>query len=200
MGILTLVEFHVTSLIKTRLPAGFKFHNLQHTRDVVAAVGEIVAFEDLNIQQWEDLMIAAWFHDTGYTVSVEKHEWHSAVLARKFLKGLMDPIRIRDICQLIDATRLECHPQLLTDLIIRDADTYHLSRSNYQHYMQRLRKEWHILLGKDYPDDCWLKLNLDFLTQHKYQTRYGQHELEKRKRNNIRMLEFQLIDSMLITN
>lgn len=199
MGILASVEFHVTTLIKNELSIGFQFHDLQHTRDVVAAIGEIASYENLNLMEWEDLMIAGWFHDTGFTISSEAHEQKSIFLASSFLREqtLFDDHRIERIANIIAATQAEYCPNCLTERIIKDADTYHLSRPNYHYYLHKLRKEWFENQGENISENDWLRLNLNFLNQHHYYTKYGAEKLDKRKKFNIRMLEFELIDSVL---
>ena len=200
MGLLSLVEFHVTSLLRNALPTGFHFHDLQHTRDVVAAVGDIAISEDLSPEEWEDLMVAGWFHDTGFMVSPATHEIESINMARRFLSEQTPLVhfRIERISKIIAATQIDFPPRSLLEQIIKDADTYHLSKPNYPHYLNKLREEWFEILGKDIPEDQWLQLNLDFLKQHNYYTQYGKKKLAKRKRLNIRMLEFKLIDALII--
>ena len=46
-------------------------YNLKHTEQVVEACKEILSGFDLTEKEKEQLLVAAWFHDTGYYEGAE---------------------------------------------------------------------------------------------------------------------------------
>ena len=81
------VEKHASSLLISELEHVYTYHNLSHTQRVVESSKELIESEKINENDAEDLLIAAWFHDTGYIKGVEKHEEQSVGIASKFLKA-----------------------------------------------------------------------------------------------------------------
>ena len=61
------------------------YHNFQHTSDVVKAAIEIGEKTELNEDQMEMVVLAAWLHDTGYSNGSEDHEKESRNIANNFL-------------------------------------------------------------------------------------------------------------------
>ena len=85
-NLLVEVEKHVSSLLRSELPHTFIYHNLGHTRRVVKSTRELIEGENIPEDQIEQLLIAAWFHDVGYTDGYENHEERSIEVATSFLK------------------------------------------------------------------------------------------------------------------
>lgn len=56
----------------------------------------------------EQLTIAAWFHDTGFTKSIKNHEEESVTIASAFLKMNKNYTEtdIKSVCDLILATKI----------------------------------------------------------------------------------------------
>jgi HD superfamily phosphodiesterase len=50
------------------------YHDCSHTLEVVSAVKELSIAEKLSPLESEMVIIAAWFHDTGYIKGAENHE------------------------------------------------------------------------------------------------------------------------------
>ena len=57
----------VTDLLSNKLSKSIKFHSLQHTQEVVAACQMLADNQQLPEEDRIPLLLAAWFHDTGYT-------------------------------------------------------------------------------------------------------------------------------------
>jgi len=57
----------VTDLLVNKLSKSIKFHTLQHTQEVVNAAEKLAILHQLNDEDKLAVMLAAWFHDTGYT-------------------------------------------------------------------------------------------------------------------------------------
>src|SRR5688500_2745491 len=85
--ILEFTRDYVTELYKTKVDPKFVFHNLHHTQQVVIAAEEVATHYSLNQDDHLVLILAAWFHDTGFRSGhPEEHEKESIRLATEFLQ------------------------------------------------------------------------------------------------------------------
>ena len=97
----------VVELMTNKLPEQYVYHNLQHTLDVVSAAEEIAIHSNLETEQIEVVMAAAYLHDIGYIKNNEQHEDHSITLSREFLDQLgANKKYIEDVIGCIEATKL----------------------------------------------------------------------------------------------
>lgn len=188
-NIILEAEKFVTSYLNENLDPSFVYHNLAHTQRVVNKVKELTEESSLSDAEKQQLILAAWFHDTGFTKTIEGHEKESVAIASEFLKShKVEDGTINAITQLIMATEM-CHPPE-NDLegIIRDADCAHLSSKNYGDYAALLRKEWELTLGKKVSKADWLQENIKFLTAHTFHTPAATSKWEGRKGKNLATL------------
>lgn len=166
------------------------FHNLRHTEDVVAAVKDVGMRSDLNDEEMELVLVAAWLHDLGYKYGAENHEESSARLAEELLERLNVPgKKIKSISSAILSTRLPQKPKTLIEKVLCDADLYHLSNKTFEEKSDLLRQEWKATGFKELTDQEWIQHNIDFMQEHTYHTPYGQTLLEEGKQKNIKRLK-----------
>lgn len=192
-------EKYVTLFLEKNLGSDFHFHNLSHTITVAEAVKEICDEEGTKKHEKNILLVAAWFHDSGYTKMIDQHEDAGAHIAAGFLKSHnIDEADIEIVMNCIIATHYPQYP--LTDLekILCDADLMHLSKKNHSETAGLLRKEWELTRNKIFTDEEWLDLNIQFMTDHSYHTDYGKNKAENRKRKNIQKL-LQIKQSQYVT-
>lgn len=188
-ALINSVSDFVTRFLTKNLSHRFSFHNLQHTKEVVAAANEIAVQHHLSEEECIVLLTAAWFHDCGYTVTYIGHEEESKKIATKFLKDFgCDETFINSVLNCIEATKFPQRANSLIEKILCDADLYHFTRPNYKDYEQALRKEFEIYLGKNYTDEEWQKGNYSLLTEHRYYTSYGREVMEKYKAVTLKLL------------
>lgn len=181
---------HVTKSLPKLLDEKFGFHDLYHTQSVVNAVEQICTGSNVKKHTRNILLVAAWFHDIGYTERIEEHEDIGALHAENFLLEYdIDPADIEIVKSAIIATHYPQHPLTPGEMILCDADMIHLADKNYPIRMNVLRKEWEDTRGKFYSDAEWINLNISFLSAHKYYTEYCQVNCEERKQKNIKKLE-----------
>ena len=69
--ILKDVKHHVITFLSENLSEDLTYHSIHHTKEVVHRVNELASKQDFDEEEVEMLNIAAWFHDTGFTVSTE---------------------------------------------------------------------------------------------------------------------------------
>ena len=168
------------------------FHSQTHTEEVVAAGQNLAEAYPLTQEEVENILIALWFHDLGFTEGWEGHEERSAEMARAFLTGEAVPTeRIDKIVGLIKVTHRDAAPSTISEEIIKDADTSHIGTKGYLQKLALLRTEWEQRQSKKYEEKEWLKLNLQFLEKHKFHTSIAQSTFNDRKRKNILKLQKQ---------
>lgn len=181
---ITLKEY-VFDLFKNSLSQDAVYHNFNHTLQVVEASQEIAVAEKVSDADLEILLIAAWFHDTGYVKGYEKHEEESKKIAKEYLAehGFTDD-KIQRVSDVIDATVMPQTPKSILDKIICDADLFHLGMDNYSKKANLMRSEIEQLCGKSFTDLEWMQENDTFLTSHNYFTNYAFEKLNEQKTLN----------------
>lgn len=189
-NIVAKAQVFVEQLLKEKLPKELLYHNYQHTEAVVKAAEEIGTASKLESDDLENVLLAAWFHDTGFVNSYEGHEDESMKIAEDFLKGENVPqAKIDKITAAILATKNGQQPANEIEKILRDADLYHISKRDYPAVVENLRKEWENVNQSFYTNLEWCQSCFDFVVKSKYYTQYGQEELEKGKNKVLKDLK-----------
>lgn len=185
------VQDFVFNLLKDKLSSSFIYHNFNHTSDVVKAVGILSEQEGIEAIEREMLVVAAWFHDTGYVQGFENHEERSVEIATEFLtQNEKSSAYINQVSVLIRATKYTYIPQTILEKIIKDADFYHFATDNYAERCELLRREWESLKYKQASDLEWAKENLNVLKQcHHYYTDYAIANWQVLKEKNISLIQ-----------
>ncbi len=183
-------EGFVLKLLNESLDSKYVYHNLPHTQRVVQKVQEMTEDAELTETEKENLLLAAWFHDTGFVKQAEGHEVESTKIASQFFedKGL-DKDRIESINEIILATQMEKEPTGELQNIIRDADCAHLGSKSFLDFSELLKREIELTHDKKIKDGEWLDTNLEFLShQHKYYSNYALKNWSLTKSKNISKL------------
>lgn len=172
----------VFELMKTKLPGVYVYHNYKHTEDVVEAVKKIGNKSGLSNEELEIVVLSGWFHDTGFIEKSENHEDVSIEIAKNFLKeNNYKEENIEKVIGCINSTRYPQAPKNVLEEVLCDADLYHLGTKDYDGKSDLLRVEWEKTGDKKYTQLEWLKVNIDFLTTHKFYTKYARKALEEKK-------------------
>jgi len=184
--LITKAEQFVTNYLNENLDSSFVYHNIAHTQRVVAKVNELLEEVDLGDNEKEQLVLAAWFHDTGFTKTVDGHEKESVTIATDFLKSenASEEV-IKSVSEFILATQMNYEPKNNLEGLIKDADCAHLSSKNYPSFSSLLRKEWELTLGKKVTKSEWLQENISFLANHTFYSAQASGKWEKRKGKNL---------------
>lgn len=180
----------VLDLFKEKLPNTFLYHNYNHTSRVVKSTKELIANCEINVKQAELLLLAAWFHDTGYTVKFKGHEKESAKIARSFLKEHgYEEAEIKTVERCILATKLGHQPADILEEIIHDADTSHFAKDYFEKTSEFLRKELALQNIHTCSSEEWTQANIQmFITQHQYYTPYALKNWKPLKDQNLLVL------------
>lgn len=180
------VEQYVVGYLNDHLDPNFVYHNLAHTQRVVGKIDELIEDCDLSDLDKNVLKIAAWFHDTGFTKTIEGHEDESVSIAKAFLESHeVDQNTISAVSDIILATKMGYEPKNQMEGFIRDADCAHVSSKKYDDYASLLRKEIELTQDKVISKPDWLNSNIEFLTNHTFYSNIAAKKWEKRKGKNL---------------
>ncbi len=190
--LLSAVETYVVSLIEKSVAKSFVYHDLQHTRDVVNVCKKLGDAYKLEPNDLTDLLIAAWFHDTGFIKGQENHENRSVEIALSFLHNYaLPPETLSIITRCIQATCVPHSPHSLIEKIICDADLSHLGTDAYWYRNARVREEMVNISGKSMTEEEWLDFEIAFMISHTYQTDIAKALFDKPKKKHIEILNRQ---------
>ncbi|MFK7924070.1 MAG: HD domain-containing protein [Bacteroidia bacterium] len=161
---------YILNRLDQELPINLYYHSPQHTRDVYEAATEIAYHEQIKGDDLRLLQTAALFHDCGFLITYQNHEIVGCQLVAKVLPGFgyTDP-QIKQICEMIMATRIPQAPQDHLSEILCDADLYYLGTQKFYQIGNTLYREF-LDHGIVKDDEAWNRLQLSFLQDHEYFT------------------------------
>jgi len=185
--ILQDAQAQVTELLQNKLSKSIRFHTLQHTQEVVAACELLATSHQISEDDRFALLIAAWFHDTGYSTGEAKdHESASIQIATDFLnKHSVNEELKKRVIDCINTTRIPQNPTTTIERIIADADLFHLGTDDFKEKSRLLKEELIESGGKDLSKKEWRNINIRFLENHKYFTAYGREKLQPVKETHL---------------
>ena len=182
----------VLHLFKNELPNTFIYHNYNHTLRVVKSTKEIIEHSESLVKDQEALLLAAWLHDTGYTVTIDGHEEESAKIAESFLKDNdADDTLIKQVKELILATKMDFDTSSPLEAVIRDADASHFAKDYFDETSEFLRQELQLHGIANYTPSEWINENIKMFTEkHRFHTDYAlKHWKEQKDQNLLSLLE-----------
>ncbi|WP_432671890.1 Pycsar system effector family protein [Flavobacterium sp. SM2513] len=190
MTIVENAEKFVNQLFKDNLSLDYIYHNFNHTLGVVQNTRLLLRAEGISDDDAEVLLLAAWFHDTGYIKGFENHEEVSIKIARDFLEEHnYDSSKISVISQLIQKTKIDEIPVTQLEKIIRDADWSHFGNPNYFQFCNLLRYEFSLTRKMKFSDLEWSTENQKvFNNVHVFYTAYAKANWQPIKDANAKIL------------
>jgi uncharacterized membrane-anchored protein YitT (DUF2179 family)/predicted metal-dependent HD superfamily phosphohydrolase len=183
------LKTYVFNRLTTDLPPHITYHNVEHTKSVVAAVENLGVRENIKEIDLVLLKTAALLHDFGFLQTHLEHEKISCEMARNLLPSYnYSGLEIDAICEMIMATKLPQSPKNHLDELLCDADLSYLGTSEYEKYAERLFEEFKVL-GTVTSESEWQTRQINFLKTHQYFTETGKKELESTKQKNLENLQ-----------
>jgi predicted metal-dependent HD superfamily phosphohydrolase len=176
-------EEYVFNLFRDKLPGDYVYHNFNHTSTTVKACKKLSKSYNMTSRDYEVLLLAAWFHDTGYINAYEGHEEESVKLMKAYLHGNYPDDNIKEIEALILSTKFQTVPDGSMQEILHDADYISLGSKNFNLRAELLQIEWERILDKTYTEDEWAQIQLKFLIDTNFKTedavlKYNEQRLE----------------------
>lgn len=188
--ILAAAKAYAQEHFEKYISSKYVYHNWDHICDVVKSLKDLSKGYDLNPDDWEILLLAAWFHDLGYDQGREGHEERSGAYAETFLNKHSYPEeKTARVLQCIQATKMPHEPEGLLEKLLLDADLSHLGSKTYWNRCGRVRLE--LAQTQDWlmSEKEWVDFEVDFLQNHKYHSEIGKKLYQERKQKHIKQLK-----------
>ena len=178
-------EFIIKRL-KNGLSPDLRYHNIEHTFDVLQSVEKLCQMENINGHDLLLIKTAALFHDSGMLIRYENHEEASTELTRTFLPefGYTDQ-DIEIIDKMIITTKLPQKATTHLEQVLCDADLDYLGRDDFFMIAHKLKYEWNKLNINKVSLTRWYELQRDFLETHTYFTKSAIKLHQKKKSQNL---------------
>ena len=188
--LLRAVEAYVERYIQDEVDPQFVYHNFQHTCAVVEAARELADHYDVSEDDRLAIVLAAWFHDVGYSGGWEGHEERSVEIARNWLtkQEVDDAELVENITGAIRATKMDAKPQTFLEEIVADADLSHLGDLSYWDRCGRVRQEFALTRDMIMSDQEWIDFELKFMLNHEYYTEAAREMFGDRKSKHVKQL------------
>jgi len=184
--IIKKTEVYVSDLFREKLSPKLIYHNYAHTLDVVNNSRKIGKKSGLSDDELEIVTLAAWFHDTGYTIDYSTHEEKGKSLAESFLTANNYPAeKTAAVLNCIEATKVPQSPQNIMEQVVCDADLIHFGSEDFFEYSDVLKNEWETLGIKKVSEIDWYKTSVELLSTHKYFTAYARKKFEPQQAVNL---------------
>ncbi len=180
---------HILNRLEKELPEHLYYHGHRHTLDVMRSAKVIAASEKITSEQSEVLMVAAAYHDCGFLTQYQNHEEEGCKIARESLPEFgFDQATIDQICEMIMATKVPQQPRSKLAEVLCDADLDYLGTDRFSPIGDQLFHE--LIYIKAISDrETWDKIQLKFLSAHKYFTRFGKEQRQPTKEMHIENLK-----------
>ncbi len=180
----------VRGILTSKAPDWAIYHSYEHTVETVEAAREIAEGSKLDRDETEVVLLAAWFHDTGYTECCDGHEERSSVIAREFLGENGYPAgKTEQVARCILSTKVPQTPADILEQVICDADMVHLGRKRFFRKNELIRMEMERRDGRPMTEVEWLTICSNFVSSHRFHTRYAHGEYQARKMKNLLALQ-----------
>lgn len=187
------ISERVLSVLEKELDPRLTYHNLAHTKDVMAQVVRIAKGEEINDPKDVLLLrIAALFHDTGFLHTYKHHEERSCEIMWDHLKDeKLDPEDIDKIKGMIMATKIPQTPYNKLEEIICDADLDYLGRNDFEKISNGLKEEF-LIYGVIKGEADWDPLQIRFFEAHSYFTKTCKEGRDPKKQEHLQQLKARL--------
>jgi len=170
--------------LQNELSKDLHYHGMHHTLDALKTCDLYLRHIKIDPHDARLLRLGILFHDIGFTISNEEHEYKGSIIARDLLTQFGFKTKDIDvIVGLILSTKIPQSPKTLLENMICYIDLDYLGRSDFYEISESLYEELQVTIGLKNKND-WNKIQVKFLEAHKYHTDFAiknrQPEKEKR--------------------
>ena len=179
---------HLTTKLEIGLPQWLTYHNVQHTKEVVASAQYLAKKEGVSHRDYLLVSTAAAFHDAGFLEGYEEHETLSCNIARKYLPRFgYSGEEIDTVCTLIMVTRAPQIPSNQLEEILCDADLHYLGTDRYDAISENLFLEF-LKVGIVQNRAEWNAKQTQFLSEHRFFTPTAIAEYASKKEEHFKRI------------
>ncbi len=183
-------ELFIRDLFEKEIHENLRYHDILHTEYVANQAERIGKSSGLHKEGLEIVVVAAWFHDSGFVSQSDGHEEESQNIAREFLtsKGIAEEFIIQ-VLDCIEATKMPQNPgDNLLAQVVCDADMAYLSEDFYLERTALLRKEWNHKPETKLSKKTYYKETVELFKNHRFYTEYADKEYSPGKAKNSELL------------
>lgn len=179
----------VTKLLNEKTPKYLTYHTAEHTLYVLEKAVYIAEKEKVSKADLKLIKLAALYHDIGFIETHIDHEEVGYEIAKKQLKAYgYTKEDINKICGMIMATKIPQKPQNLLEQIVADADLEYLGTNHFETISELLFEELKHF-DTNLTREQWTQIQIDFISNHSFHTKYCRTYKSFRKYNNLRKLK-----------
>jgi len=177
---------HVFQIFRDARPDNpLVFHNFGRARALVDACRDIADGAKLDDGDMSVLLLAAWFHDTGYAVGPKGNRKQSAEVARAFLAEQRELQELADEVAAAIEDSDSPSPDKPVREVLHDALLVPIASKNYLELAEQFRLERERRNGEVHSDVEWSNICIAFFDNHRFLTRYAQLEYNGRRAGNL---------------
>ncbi len=156
------------------------YHSLEHTLLVAAKLKDIAEKGQLSYLLKEQLVVAAYLHDIGYLHNIYHHEDKSIEMAREYLKKQgKDEAYLSSVSICINSTKHTETPTSEIAALLKDTDLSYGLYTNFKTRGDQLRQEWDSLHNKQYTDEAWAEIQVNFLQDLRFHSPFGKTHFQQ---------------------
>ena len=183
-------ERFIRDLFEKEMPDRLIYHDIEHTEYVVNQARIIGQNSGLTEEEINTVLVAAWFHDSGFVSTSIGHEKKSQELAREFLTSAgVKKDQIGKVLLCIKATEMPQDPgDNRLAMVLCDADMAYLSEDFYFDRTKKLRKEWNTSSERKLSRKEYYLETVDLFNNHSYFTEYATRTFSSGKTKNYHSL------------
>jgi HD superfamily phosphodiesterase len=182
-----LKEF-IFQKLRDELPATLTYHGFHHTQYVYDAALRIAEHECVTGDELCLLLTGVILHDVGFLSTYANHEEEGCRFAERILPEYeYTPEQIVMVKAMIMRTKIPQSANNRLEEILCDADLDYLGTDDFLKIGDQLFREFlHYGVVKDEKD--WNRLQVKFLSGHRYFTAYSKENRSRRKQENFEMI------------
>lgn len=179
------------------LPNNLKYHNKDHTLDVLRETILFAVADGALPEIIKEQAISASWHDVGYVKQYENNEPIAIEMFKKSnaYKSLPEDVSNRIIADISDTQMkmINGEPHLIKDKslygYILDADVSNFGRDDYFEKILKVAEELNIDLNDLETKKKFYKFAIDLLKNHEWKTQSAKRLRQSKKEENLRMIE-----------
>ena len=179
--------------ILDKLPTIFKYHTKEHTIDVVRETIKFALTDGANRDVIEHQVVAAAWHDVGYTVDPKNHEAEGEKLFKlsETYKTIPDEVKNEIISNILDTKIImeTGSPELLQKRSVYgyllDADVSNFGRDDFFEIFYKFADELKIDLNDVEAKKNFIKFTIKLMQKHQWKTAAARRMRQATKEKNI---------------
>ncbi len=186
-GLIQEAENYIIRLLSEQLGKNYLFHNVNHTRKMMARATEILETDFKEDIDRINIELTAWFIDSGFSDGYDDHVKNSCSHFEKFgLEHGLENATIERVCHLINAAWSDERPSDTEEAIVKDVRTFYYASDDFEALSQLLHMEQQNLDQNPPSIEEWRNRYIEILrAKHRFYTDYALKNWQEQKETNV---------------